>query len=113
MTWLAFCLGTGAGWAGMPPPTPRQPASPPPCSIRVPTPEPADLTALAKIPAAAALPAALAAYPGTRVQALALENENGCLVYRVSLSNGLEIHVDAGTGRIIRSTLEEEEETPE
>ena len=27
-----------------------------------------------------------------------LENDNGCLVYGVSLSQGLEVKVDAGTG---------------
>jgi uncharacterized membrane protein YkoI len=68
---------------------------------------------LTKISAAAALAAAEAAYPGARVRALALENENGCLVYSVRLSNGLEVRVDAGTGQIIRSAWEDEEGTQE
>jgi len=30
-----------------------------------------------------------------------LENDNGCLVYGVSLSNGLEVQVEAGTGVVL------------
>lgn len=97
----------------MPPPTQRQPVSPPPCSIRVPQPEPADLTPLARVSAAAARAAAEAAYPGARVRALALENENGCLVYNIRLSNGLEVKVDAGTGQISRAEPDDDHEEQE
>jgi len=73
-----------------------------PCSIKVPKPEPADLAALAKITAEQAMAAAQAAYPGSKVQKVELENENGCLVFCVSLSNGLEVKVDAGTAAVLR-----------
>ena len=73
-----------------------------PCSIKVPKPEPADLSALAKISAEQAMAAAQAAYPGSKVQKVALENENGCLVFCVNLSNGLEVKVDAGTAAVLR-----------
>jgi|UniRef100_A0A7C3SHZ9 hypothetical protein len=80
-----------------------------PCSIRVPQPAPTNLSSLAKITADQAMAAARAAYPGSRVQRVELENENGCLVYCVSLSNGLEVKVDAGTGIV----LHQEQEDPE
>lgn len=73
-----------------------------PCSIKVPKPEPADLAALAKITAEQAMDAAQAAYPGSKVQKVELENENGCLVFCVNLSNGLEVKVDAGTAAVLR-----------
>ena len=73
-----------------------------PCSIKVPNPEPANLSALAKITAGQAMAAAQAAYPGSKVQKVALENENGCLVFCVNLSNGLEVKVDAGTGAVLQ-----------
>jgi len=73
-----------------------------PCSIRVPKPEPTDLSPLAKITADQAMVAARAAYPGSRVQRVELENDNGCLVYGVSLSNGLEVKVDAGTAAVLQ-----------
>ena len=117
LAWLAFLLDVGAGSAGMPPPSPAGPASPqlfvPSCSLKVPEPEPADLTSLAKISAEKAMAAAQAAYPGSRVRALTLENENGCLVYGVLLSNGLEVKVDAGNGLVLRSTSEDDEEYQE
>jgi len=117
LAWLAVLLDVGAGSAGMPPPSPAGPASPqlsaPSCSIRVPEPEPVDLTSLAKIPANKAMAAAQAAYPGSRVRALALENDNGCLVYRVLLSNGLEVKVDAGNGLVLRSASEDDEDYQE
>jgi hypothetical protein len=81
-----------------------------PCSIRVPKPEPRNLSALAKITADQAMAAARAAYPGSRVQRVELENENGCLVYGVSLSNGLEVKVDAGTGAILYQEQEDSED---
>jgi uncharacterized membrane protein YkoI len=54
--------------------------------------------------------AARAAYPGSRVQRVELENENGCLVYCVSLSNGLEVKVDAGTGIVLHQEQEDSED---
>lgn len=71
------------------------------CSIKVPDPEPANLASLAKITPDQAMAAALAAYPGTQVNKVELENENGCLVYAVELTNGLELKVDAGNGKVL------------
>ena len=70
-------------------------------SIKVPEPEPRNLAALAKITAAQAMAAAQTAYPGTKVEKLALENENGSLVYAVNLSNGQEVEVDAGNAKVL------------
>ncbi len=81
-----------------------------PCSIKVPKPEPTNLSALAKITADQAMAAARAAYPGSRVQRVELENDNGCLVYGVSLSNGLEVKVDAGTGVVLHQEQEDSED---
>ena len=72
------------------------------CSIKVPTPEPADLSALAKIKAQDAITAAKKAYPGIAVKNAELDNENGCLVYSVELRNGGEVLVDAGNGTVLR-----------
>ncbi len=79
------------------------------CSIKVPEPEPANLTSLAKITANQAVAAAQAAYPGAQVKKVELENENGCLMYAVELSNGLELKVDAGTGQVVHQEQEEDE----
>lgn len=79
------------------------------CSIKVPEPEPADLAPLAKITATQAMAAAQAAYPGAQVKKVELENENGCLVYAVELTNGLELKVDAGTGQVVHREQEENE----
>jgi hypothetical protein len=81
-----------------------------PCSIKVPKPEPRNLAALAKITADEAMAAARAAYPGSRVQRVELENDNGCLVYGISLSNGLEVKVDAGTGVVLHQEQEDSED---
>ena len=81
-----------------------------PCSIRVPKPEPSNLSTLAKITADQAMAAARAAYPGSRVHRVELGNENGCLVYGVSLSNGLEVKVDAGTGIVLHQEQEDSED---
>jgi hypothetical protein len=81
-----------------------------PCSIKVPKPEPRNLSALAKISADQAMAAARAAYPGSRVQRVELENDNGCLVYGMGLSNGLEVKVDAGTGVVIHQEQEDSED---
>jgi uncharacterized membrane protein YkoI len=96
---LAALLAMGSGaWA-----TASQGSQDPSytCSIKVPEPEPANLAALAKISAEQAMAAAQAAYPGSKAQKVALENENGCLVFCVDLSNGLEVKVDAGTGAVL------------
>jgi hypothetical protein len=87
-----------------------------PCSIKVPKPEPANLSALAKITAAQAMAAAQAAYPGSKVQRVELENKDGCLFFCVTLSNGLEVKVDAGNAAVLRpeqrdSEDEDDEET--
>ena len=81
-----------------------------PCSIKVPKPVPTNLSPLAKITADQAMAAARAAYPGSRVQRVELENDNGCLVYGVSLSNGLEVKVDAGTGVVLHQEQEDSED---
>jgi hypothetical protein len=111
---LIVLISMGAGAAGMPPPAaPGQTAPQAPghsCSVKVPEPAPVDLTTLAKIPADKAMAAALVTYPGSRVRKLALENENGCLVYSVLLSNGLEVTVDAGNGQVLRAASEDDEE---
>jgi hypothetical protein len=73
------------------------------CSVKVPEPEPKDLSSLAKVKADAAIGAALAANPGTAATEVKLENENGCLVYSVHLNNGLEVRVDAGKGTVVHS----------
>ena len=81
-----------------------------PCSIKVPDPEPADLSELARIKPDQAMAAALAAYPGAKVRSVALENEKGCLIYSVVLSNGLEVKVDAGNGAVLRIQEEDDED---
>jgi uncharacterized membrane protein YkoI len=75
------------------------------CSIKVPEPEPADLSTLAKIKADQAMAAAQAAFPGTAVKKMELDNENGCLVYSVVLSNDMEVKVDAGNGAVLHQEL--------
>ena len=45
--------------------------------------------------------AALADNPGTSVVKTELDNENGVPVYGVELSNGSEVKVDAGTGKVL------------
>jgi uncharacterized membrane protein YkoI len=72
------------------------------CSIKVPNPEPADLSSLAKIKAGEAMAAAKKAFPGIAVKKVELDNENGCLVYSLELRNGGEVLVDAGNGAILR-----------
>jgi len=117
LAWLAVLLGMGASSAGMPPPGLAELAGPQlsasSCSIKVPEPEPVDLTYLARIPAEKAMAAAQSAYPGSRVRALALENENGCLVYSVLLSNGQEVKLDAGNGQVLQTASADDEEEPE
>lgn len=71
-------------------------------SVAVGDPEPADLSALAKITPEQAQAAALAANPGTTVTKTELENADGYLVYGVELSNGTDVKVDAGDGKVLR-----------
>lgn len=72
------------------------------CSVTVPTPEPVALTPLTKISAKDAKAKALSGQPaGTAITRSELDNENGCLIYSVELSNNLEIKVDAGNGAIL------------
>ncbi len=47
--------------------------------------------------------AALAANPGTTAVKTGLDNENGVLVYSVELSNGMDVKVDAGTGKVLHT----------
>ncbi|MEZ4656154.1 MAG: PepSY domain-containing protein [Caldilineaceae bacterium] len=67
------------------------------------TDEAAALQGAAKIDAAAAEAAALAANPGATVVKSTLDSENGSLVYSVQLSNGLDVKVDAGNGAILHT----------
>jgi len=47
--------------------------------------------------------AALAATPGTTALSVSLDDENGCLVYGVELSNGADVKVDAGNGQVVHT----------
>ena len=51
--------------------------------------------------------AVLAANPGTSVVGVDQDTENGSLVYQVTLDNGLEVQVDAGSGEILGTDQEE------
>jgi uncharacterized membrane protein YkoI len=73
------------------------------CSVTVPNPEPANLASLAKITAKDAKAKALIGQPdGTKVTEIELENEDGCLVYGVELSDGSEVTIDAGNGKVLQ-----------
>src|SRR3990172_4203678 len=73
------------------------------CSVTVPDPEPTNLASLAKITAEEAEVEALTGEPdGTTVIEVELENEDGCLVYGVELSNGFEVNIDAGNGKVLQ-----------
>lgn len=63
--------------------------------------EAAALQSKAIITSAEAEDAALEANPGTTVVKMELDNENGVLVYSVELSNGMDVKVDAGNGKIL------------
>lgn len=63
------------------------------CSITVPEPEPLDLFSLALITVDQAAQSVLAAYSDATIVEVELDNENGCLVYSIELSNGLEVKV--------------------
>ena len=70
-------------------------------STKVPEPEPKDLNGLAKVTAEQATAAALQANPGTTAKASELDNENGNLVWSIELSNGADVKVDAGDGKVL------------
>lgn len=72
-------------------------------SIKVPEPEPKDLSTLAKVTEEQARQAALNANPGTTVKSAGLENENGNLAWGVELSNGTDVKVDAGNASVLKS----------
>jgi uncharacterized membrane protein YkoI len=57
----------------------------------------------ATITSAQAEAAALSANPGTTVAKTELDNENGVLVYSVELSNGMDVKVDAGSGKVLQT----------
>ena len=59
------------------------------------------LKPLAKIDINQAQRAALGANPGTTVVKSELDNENGSLVYSVTLDNGLDVKIDAGTAAVL------------
>lgn len=67
--------------------------------------EAAALQSQAKITADQAKTAALAQFPGATVHAVALENENGSLVYSVQLTDAAgkaqDVKVDAGNARVL------------
>lgn len=63
--------------------------------------EAAALQTQAKITASQAEQTATAANPGTTAKKAELDNENGYLVYSVELSNGMDVKVDAGNGKIL------------
>ena len=65
--------------------------------------ESAALAAQAKITSEEAQAMALKANPGATVTKVELDNENGTLVYSVELSNGLDVKVDAGNGKILNT----------
>ncbi len=70
--------------------------------------ESAALQDQAKISAADAEAAALAANPGAKVVKSELDNENGVLVYSVELDKGMDVKVDAGNGAVIYTDQSED-----
>lgn len=65
--------------------------------------EAAALQKMAHITAAQAKAAAESAHPGATAVKVDLDNENGVVVYSVELSNGLDVKVDAGNGKILHT----------
>jgi len=63
----------------------------------------------AGITAEEARAAAEASNPGTKAREVELENENGTPVYEVELDNGLEVIVDATTGKILGTERDDED----
>jgi len=70
-------------------------------SVKVGDHEPADLGKLATVTVDQASAAAVAVNPGATAVKVELDNENGYLVYSVELSNGADVKVDAGTGKVL------------
>jgi uncharacterized membrane protein YkoI len=73
---------------------------------------PAKLAAKAKITEAAAAATALASVPGGKIDGVELEEEDGAFIYSYDISvsgkKGVqEVHVDAMTGKIIKSVHED------
>lgn len=71
--------------------------------------ERAALQSLATITADEASQAALAANAGTTVASVELDDENGSLIYEVTLSSGVDVKVDAGTGDILATDQADDE----
>jgi uncharacterized membrane protein YkoI len=67
----------------------------------------------ATISAADAEAIALAANPGTSVDENDLEKENSVLVYSIELSNGTDVAVDANTGEILQTRVDDEDNKKE
>lgn len=63
--------------------------------------EAATLQKLAKITVDQAKQAATKANPGTTAKSAEIGDENGYLVYDVSLSNGVDVTIDAGNGHVL------------
>jgi uncharacterized membrane protein YkoI len=73
---------------------------------------PAKLAAKAKVTEAAAAAIALASVPGGKIEGVELEEEDGAFIYsydiKVAGKNGVnEVHVDAMTGKILKSAHED------
>lgn len=64
---------------------------------------PVNFEKMAKISLPQAIQTAVNANPGTSAVGISLGNENGFLVYSVTLNNGLDVKVDAGTGKIVHT----------
>ena len=78
------------------------------CSVTVPDPESTNLASLAKVtPEEAKVKALNGQQDGTTVVEVELENEHGCLVYGVELSNGFEVTIDAGNGKVLQVELDD------
>ncbi len=69
--------------------------------------EAATLQSLATITQDQAEQAALASAPGASVTEVELDNENGWVVYSVTLDNGTEVKVDAGDGQVLATEADE------
>lgn len=69
--------------------------------------EAATLQSLATITQDQAEQAALATAPGANVTKVTLDNENGWVVYSVTLDNGTEVKVDAGDGQVLATETDE------
>ncbi len=120
-TFFLGSLVSGLAFAAQPSPTPSQPAAQTQVDEQQPqytgsiqvhdsqyqgmseTDESVALQSKASITVAQAEAAALAANPGTTVVKTGLDNENGALVYSVELSNGMDVKVDAGNGKILHT----------